>query len=147
VNRSKWLPQPTALLKDAMRQLEAAIDGPYLCGAEVCYADVPLSADELRATSRRSSRIRTQASIFAILNEVLNYSVFDRAALLADHPKLSRLMEEMSAKEAAWIAHRVATHQCGIADTISFFAATNTPFPWSKVAKGPSVVQYYPAAE
>ena len=68
-----------------------------------------ICADKLWAASRRSSRIRTQASIFAILNEVLNYSVFDRAALLAGHPKLSRLMEEMSAKEAAWIAHRVAT--------------------------------------
>ena len=73
------------------------------------------------------------------------YPCIDRATLLAEHPKLSQLLDAVRPKVSDWIAHRVATHQSGISNTVQFFASTNTPFPWSRVLHAPAAPAIYPA--
>ena len=107
-------PEPAQRLQEALPKLEAAITGPYVLGAKMCYADV---------------------SIFAILREILEFSVFDRAALLAPCPKLTALLDDLEVKAAGWIEQRIEKHQLGIRSTIDFFAQTNTPVPWSRKRK------------
>jgi len=119
-----YLPEPTAFLSDALRTIEGTLTstgissgGAYVCGAKLCYADV---------------------AIFAILNEVLTYECFDRAAVLEPHPKVAFLLADLEAKTQAWVDYRVSEHQLGIRSTVKFFAATNTPFPWSRRTFPPS---------
>ena len=107
-------PEPAKRLQEALPQIEEAIAGPYVLGATMCYADV---------------------SLFAILREILEFSVFDRAALLAPYPKLTALLDDVEVKAAGWIEERVEKHQLGIRSTIDFFAQTNTPVPWSRKRK------------
>lgn len=121
---ASYLPKPAAFLSNSLRTIEEALTptscatgGPYVCGAKLCYADV---------------------AIFAILNEVLAYECFDKTALLEPHPKLASLLADLEAKTQAWIDYRVSEHQLGIRSTVRFFAATNTPFPWSRRAFPPS---------
>jgi len=114
---STYEPQPSAVLLEHLSRYEAALDasgGPYMCGAKPTYAD---------------------ASVFAILNEILAYKCFDRAALLEGKPKLARLLSTLGEQMQGWIDYRVREHQCGIRDTVEFLAATNTPLPWAKVTK------------
>jgi glutathione S-transferase len=108
------LTAPTAILQETMRVGEAALvasGGPYVCGAALSYADV---------------------SLFCILRECLAFRCFDRKALLAPFPKLSQLLDLLEGKVRPWIEKRVREHQLGVADTVEFFAATNTPFFWSR---------------
>ena len=101
-------PEPAAALTAALPKIEAAIDGPYLLGATPCYADV---------------------SLFAILRECLDYSCFDRQALLAPCPKLTALLDSLEVQAKPWIDQRVEQHQFGIRRTIELFAAQNSPIP------------------
>eukprot|EP00928_Gymnodinium_smaydae_P083093 TRINITY_DN66356_c0_g1_i1.p1 TRINITY_DN66356_c0_g1~~TRINITY_DN66356_c0_g1_i1.p1 ORF type:complete len:280 (-),score=50.06 TRINITY_DN66356_c0_g1_i1:84-923(-) len=113
-SEAAYLQTPTQKLKEALAKLEASLSasgGPYFLGAKMCYADI---------------------SVFAILNEVLAYKCFDRAALLSTHPKLRALLDDLGQQLQAWIAFRMREHQLGIKDTVDFFAATNTPVPWNK---------------
>lgn len=107
-------PEPAALLAETLPTLEAAIDGPYLLGANMCYADV---------------------SVFAVLRECLDYECFDETVLLMPYPKLAALMADLEAKAASWVDQRVARHQFGLRRTTEFFAASFTPFPWSRRKK------------
>lgn len=115
-----YLPEPRAFLSDALRTIEGTLGasgGPYVCGAKLCYADV---------------------AIFAILNEVLAYECLDRAAVLEPHARVAFLLADLETKTQAWVDFRVREHQLGIRSTVKFFAATNTPFPWSRRAFPPS---------
>ena len=38
----------------------------------------------------------------------------------------------MGDKLGGWLELRVAEHQLGIANTVDYFARTNTPFPWKR---------------
>ena len=121
---ASYLPAPAAFLGDALRSIEdemtksgCGAGGPYVCGAKPCYADV---------------------AIFAILNEVLAFECFDKAALLEPHPKLAFMLADLEGKTQAWVDYRVKEHQLGICSTVKFFAATNTPFPWSRRCFPPS---------
>jgi len=112
-----YVEKPLAKLTASLQQFEAALEtsgGPYICGSALTYADV---------------------AVFHVLNESLAFVCFDKAALLAPHPKLSALMADLEGKTAAWIEKRVSEHQMGIRSTVEFFAVTNTPFPWSKRTK------------
>mmetsp|Transcript_38392 Transcript_38392/g.110974 ORF Transcript_38392/g.110974 Transcript_38392/m.110974 type:complete len:283 (+) Transcript_38392:81-929(+) len=113
---SAYLEQPTTKLAQALQKIEATLEasgGPYLLGAQLCYADV---------------------SLFAILREVLAFDCFDRAELLSRHAKLAALLQDLERKTKPWIEWRVREHQLGIDDAIQYFAATNTPMPWAKKA-------------
>ena len=114
---AEYMVKPTAKLHEVMTRVEQTLQasgGPFVCGADMSFADV---------------------SLFAILHEVLEYECFDRSALLARHPKLESLMTTLEARTRPWIEQRVREHQMGIANTVDFFAAANTPFPWSKKTK------------
>jgi len=111
---TSYLAQPAADLQDLLGSIERALEasgGPFVCGAKLSYADV---------------------SIFAVLNEVLAFKCFDKAALMRPNQKLLNLLELMAGKTQAWIDFRVREHQLGIRSTVGFFAATNTPFPWAR---------------
>jgi glutathione S-transferase len=109
-----YLEKPAQKLTEVVTKIEATLDrsgGPYILGAEPCYGDV---------------------SIFAILNEVLAFSCFDKSALLSERPKLAALLDDMGGKMSSWIDFRVREYQLGIKSTVDYFAATNTPIPWNK---------------
>ena len=100
-----------------MRAAETALvrsGGPFVCGESLSYADV---------------------SLFAILRECLEFACFDEQALLSQHPKLSAMMTTLRGRTQQWIDQRVRDHQLGIANTVEYFAVTNTPFPWSRRTK------------
>lgn len=106
--------EPRRKLDEALGRIEAAIQssgGPYVLGAQLCYADV---------------------SIFAILNEVLEFDCFDRSALLSKHPMLKNLLQDIGQKLSAWMDFRVREYQLGIKSVIDYFVAINTPIPWNK---------------
>jgi len=108
---------PTSKLGEVLAAVEAALEasgGPFVLGAELCYAD---------------------ASLFAILLEVLAFRCFDQPELLARHPKLASWWALLEERTAPWIAERVEKHQLGLRSTVELFAVTNTPFPWSKRTK------------
>jgi len=122
---SEYLRKPTQKLNEALGRIEATLQasgGPYILGTNPCFADV---------------------SIFAILNEVLEYSCFNKSALLSGHPMLARLLGEIGEKMSAWIAFRVRKYQVGIKSTVEFFAETNTPIPWKKKASAGSSVSVH----
>jgi len=109
-----YLEKPTQKLTEAVTKIEATLTrsgGPYILGAKPCYGDV---------------------SIFAILNEVLAYSCFDRSTWLLERPKLAALLDDIGGEMTPWIDFRVREYQLGIKNTMGFFAATNTPIPWNK---------------
>lgn len=111
---SAYLEKPADKLNEALAKMEATLQssgGPYILGATACYADI---------------------SIFASLSEVLAYKCFNKSELLSAHPKLSALLDNVGSKMTAWVNFRVREYQLGIANTIEFFAATNTPIPWNK---------------
>mmetsp|Transcript_14779 Transcript_14779/g.28626 ORF Transcript_14779/g.28626 Transcript_14779/m.28626 type:complete len:281 (-) Transcript_14779:91-933(-) len=111
---SAYLKKPTTKLNEALAKIEASLrasGGPCILGAKPCYADV---------------------SIFAILNEVLAYSCFNKSALLSAHPNLAALLDDIGGNMTAWIDFRVREYQLGIKSTVEYFAATNTPIPWNK---------------
>ncbi|KAL1499345.1 hypothetical protein AB1Y20_011552 [Prymnesium parvum] len=115
--QATFLEKPRSKLARALPELEGALEasgGPYLCGAALTYAD---------------------AAVFHVLNEVLAFKCFDKEELLKPYPLLCAFVSELERKTAGWIEKRVREHQMGIPSTIDFFAATNTPFPWSRVAK------------
>uniref|UniRef100_A0A7S0JKJ7 GST C-terminal domain-containing protein n=1 Tax=Calcidiscus leptoporus TaxID=127549 RepID=A0A7S0JKJ7_9EUKA len=112
-----YMKAPADKLASVLEAAEAALiasGGPYVCGPSLSYADI---------------------SLFAILREVLEFQCFDQPALLAPHPKLKALLETLEAKAQPWIEQRVRKHQLGITSTVEYFAATNTPFPWSRKRK------------
>lgn len=119
---TKYLPRPDGELREALATLEGHLvesGGPFVCGEQLTYAD---------------------ASVTAILREVLAFDCFDRGALLAPHPKLARCLAELEARTAPWVERRIAEHQLGIASTVGLFAALHTPFPWSRKAMPDEVV-------
>ena len=80
---SKYLPGPTASLKELLTQLEAelqASDGPFFCGSKLAYADV---------------------SVFTNLRETLNFVCFDKEELLRPHPKLAAFLAELEVPGSA----------------------------------------------
>jgi len=110
---STYLETPSLKLEEAMQSFELALEvggGPYVCGAELSYADV---------------------SIFAILNEVLAFKCFGKARL-QPYPRLGSLLAELEGRTQLWVDHRVREHQLSLHNTVEFFACTNTPFPWSR---------------
>lgn len=116
-SEAAYLPAPAAKLKEVLASLEASLTssgGPYCCGRQLTYADV---------------------SVSAILTEVLSFRCFDRQALLQPHPKLAALLADLEVLTKPWVTHRVRAHQLGMTNTVEYFAATNTPFPWSRKAK------------
>lgn len=115
--QSRYLPAPAAKLKDTLRSIEDALEesgGPYVCGANLTYADV---------------------SIFAILNEILAFDCFDKNIELQPCPKLASLLTDLEGKTRAWIDYRVREHQLGISNSMQFFADTNNPLPCCKRRK------------
>merc|ERR1712137_78553 len=110
VAQPKELPivkEPTRKLNEALDKIEVTLQvsgGPYILGVEPCYADV---------------------SIFAILTEVLAYTCFDKSALLAAHPMLATLLDNIGAQMSGWMDFRVREHQSGIKNTIEFFATSD----------------------
>jgi glutathione S-transferase len=120
-SESAYLEKPTQKLTEAVTKIESTLDrsgGPYILGAEPCYGDV---------------------SIFAVLNEVLAFSCFDKAALLSQRPKLAALLDDMEGKMSPWIDFRVREYQFGIKSTVDYLAAINTPIPWNKIQASSNV--------
>merc|ERR1712032_1414340 len=77
---SSYLAGPSQKLGDALAKIEATLEasgGPYVLGETPCYADV---------------------SIFAVLNEVLEFSCFDKSKLLSAHSKLAALLDDIGGK-------------------------------------------------
>lgn len=110
---------PRAKLAAALPTLEAALEAaggaqPFLCGASLTYAD---------------------AAVFNVLYECFEYTCFDEKDLLADKPRLRAYLTEMRARCAGHFERRATEHQCGFKSAAAFLAATNTPFPWSRVVK------------
>lgn len=124
-SESAYLEKPTQKLDEALPKIEAVLQasgGPYILGAKPCYADV---------------------SIFAILTEVLAYSCFKKSALLAPHPKLAGLLDDIGDKMSAWMDFRVREYQLGLKSTVQYIASTNTPVPWNKKAGASSNVSVH----
>ena len=44
-------------------------------------------------------------------------------------------LTNLETKTRPWMEHRVRVHQLGVADTINYFALTNTPVPWIRRRK------------
>lgn len=108
---------PTTALEETMQAAEAALvasGGPFVCGEALSYADV---------------------SLFAVLRECLEFRCFDSTALLGRHPKLSAMLGMLRERTQPWIDRRVRENQLGIPNTVDYFVATNTPFPWSRKTK------------
>ena len=69
---------------------------------------------------------------------MLAYPCFDRASLLADHPKVSVWFSSLEERTQPYVDQRVRDNQLGCRSTVEFLAVTNTPFPWSRKDKYPA---------
>lgn len=102
--------RPVAFLRAKLPVLEEALTGsggPYFSGASLTYESVAL---------------------FAVLREALAFSCFAGATELAAYPNLAEFMDLMEHKASGWIERRVREHQLGYANTVEYFAVTNSPF-------------------
>ena len=72
-------------------------------------------------------------ALFNALRDILAYECVGDE--LASYPRLAAFMAALEARARPYFEERTATHQCGYPDVVSYLAATNTPFPWSRVAK------------
>lgn len=98
------LKEPARKLNEALAKIEVTLQvsgGPYILGVKPCYADV---------------------SIFAILTEVLAYTCFNKSVLLAAHPMLAALLDDIGAQMSGWMDFRVREHQSGIKNTVELIA-------------------------
>ena len=107
---------PTQVLHGALSRIEACLansGGPFVLGLTPSYADVAL---------------------FDALDKAFQYDfAFDKAQLLASHPKLATMFSEMGVRCQGWLERRVQEHMCGERTIAGFLAVTNTPFRWSRV--------------
>ena len=86
--------------------------GPFVLGAQMCFADV---------------------SLFDALEKALMYDCFDKAELLAVHPKVASMLVHVEQKAQPWLETRARQHMAGQSTIAGFLAVTNTPFFWSRV--------------
>jgi len=113
-SQASYLPRPALALSQILEQIETTIrdsGGPYVCGAELSFADV---------------------SLYTNLNLVLEFRCFASMDLLSAHPKTAAMLAAVDVKARGWMEQRVRDHQLGYRSVIEFFAVTNTPFVWSR---------------